>query len=718
MTELEKKIAAKIPGEDTGIEIKHSFCSICSPNFHCGMDAYVKDGKLLKIEGTPDHPMNQGLMCTKGANNRAYIYREDRIRTPLRRTGPRGSGEFEPISWEEAYKEISNRLLSIREQYGPESVIFYSGYEKWYRFMLQRFAYVFGSPNYGTESSTCFTASELAWRDITGRYARADMAHSRLFVAWASGSHYSRYLNARKLEALKRAGGKVIIVDPRYTPSAQRLADLYLRVKPGTDGLLASCIAGIIIRNGWHAQEYIDKYVHGFREYSNYVTSLDVEETSRITTVPVSDILKAAEMIGTTRPMCLETNPTSLIHQTNGYQTAKSVFALSVITGNYDTLGGNLPLQFTFCEQGSGFTTCEHEFEHERAPENVENCIGAEHFPLWSAFTRQMQAVDMPRSILEGNPNPIHGFVGFGLNYRMLPDSENFRKALESLDFLLVVDLFYNDTAKLADIVLPACSSFEREEMKVYPGGVAKYYTPVIDSLYESRSDAQILQDLAIWMDLDDDLLRGGYRRCVEHIFHGSGFNFDESASQPLPVHVPAANPFVPGQYVNNGCDTPTGKLELYSETVAAVNGRLGEERFSPVPKWYEPAVRPTEEHPYLLLTGVRIPNAIHSRLHKVPWARSLRPQPMADISLKDAERLGVQEGDPIRLHNEFGELTLAANPNGMIADGQVYIFHGYSEADAGQLIGPCANDPYSGFPGFKCGTCAISKVQEEKSAK
>lgn len=708
MTELEKKIAAKIPGEDTGIEIRKTFCSICSPAFHCGVDAYVKDETVIKVEGTKGHPMNDGLLCTKGCNNRAYIYREDRLQTPLKRVGNRGEGKFEPISWEQAYDIIAENLLSLREKYGANSVAFFGGYQKWYRWLLQRFAYVYGSVNYGTESSVCFTSSLMAWKTMTGMMARPDMKNSKLFLAWGSGNHHSRHLNARSMEALKARGGKLIVVDPRLTPMAMRTADLHLRVRPGTDGLLANCIAGIIIRNGWQAQDYIDKYVYGFDAYKSYVTSLDVEEVSRTTTVPVADIQRAAEMIGTIGPMSCECNPTSVIHQTNGYQTMRSVFALLAITGNYDVAGGNQPNPITFCDQGAGYLSYESEFENERTPAGFENRVGCGRFPVWGALIHQMQAVDLPRQINEGTPYPIRGLFALGLNRRIFPDSEGFRRALEKLDFFVDADLFMTDAAKYADIVLPVCSSFEREEIKVYPGGYAKYYKPVIQPLYDSRNDAQILQELAIRMDLDDELLKSGYRQCAEHIFRDTGFDFEELIASPLPVKAPGLKAYVPLEYLENGCQTPTGKLELYSTVVEKAGAEKGLE---PLPKWYEPAVNPDEEYPFLLLAGIRIPNAIHSHLHKVPWARSLRPFPMADISLEDAQELGLSKNDDICLYNQYGAIQVKANPTAMITKGQVSMYHGYSEADVNLLFDTGNTDPYSGFPGFKHGSCNIRKL-------
>ena len=123
--ELEK---AKIACDETGIQVKRTLCDICCPGMHCGVDAYVKDGRIIKLEGTKEHPRNRGKLCTKGSAGRQYLYREDRIKTPLRRVGERGEGRFEPVSWDEAYKIIADNLLKTKKEYGADSVAFFSGY--------------------------------------------------------------------------------------------------------------------------------------------------------------------------------------------------------------------------------------------------------------------------------------------------------------------------------------------------------------------------------------------------------------------------------------------------------------------------------------------------------------------------------------------------------------------------------------------------------------
>ena len=260
MTELERKIQAKIPGEDTGIAVKRSLCAICSPGHHCGVDCYVKDGKIIRVEGTPEHPYNHGKLCTKGSSLRNYVYREDRIKTPLRRVGRRGEGKFEPISWDEAYQIIAENLNRVKEQYSAHSVAFFSGYCKWYRPILHRLAHVFGSVNFGTDDSTCMTAKYLGDKVTAGCGAGPDMGRAHTFLGWNFDGYYSAHLSVAGVRKLKERGGKVIIIDIRDTPASKNLADIFLKINPGTDGALALGMAKLIIDNGWADMDYVEKY--------------------------------------------------------------------------------------------------------------------------------------------------------------------------------------------------------------------------------------------------------------------------------------------------------------------------------------------------------------------------------------------------------------------------------------------------------------------------
>ena len=710
MDNLEALMKAKIPCKETGIEIKHTLCCICSPSNHCGVNAYVKDGKLLKVEGTDDHPKNHGLLCTKGASNREFIYREDRILTPLRRVGERGEGKFEPISWDEAYKEIAEKLLGFREKYGADSVAFYGGYNKWYRPWLRRFAHSFGTMNYGTESSTCMTAKWIAWNLCAGRLASPDMANCDLFLGWAYNPYYSKYLNGKPADDAKKKGTKFIIVDPKITPAVEKLADLHLRPRVGTDGALALCMANVLIQNGWIDKEFIDKHVYGFEKYAEYVKGFNETNIEELTGVPFDQVMKACEMIHESKSMAINETSAPIPHHINGTNNYRSIISLSALTGNYDHKGGQRPIKHTYTHQVSGFSTREEIFGDETEPKEHKTCVGADKFPLWYHMEREMQVCDLGRQILEEKPYPIHALFAMGLNYRMIPGDLEFEKAMKKLDFFVDTDLFMTDSAKYADIVLPVCSSFERGQFMTYAKGYAWYTNQVIDRVGESRSDAEILCDLAKIMDVDDKL-KEGYEENIRWIIQDLDITVEQLRGSETPVHVPGAGQPPFGTYLSQGLDTPTGKFELSSKLLED-NPKWG---LDPLPVYVSPLGNADEkEYPFVLCSGGRKPNMLHSRLHKVPWLRSMTPDPTADVSLEDAKELGLTEGDTIELYTSENTITVKVNPTSRVCKGEIFMPHGYTEADVNSLIPYDFLDPYSGFPGYNSFRCGMRKKEAE----
>lgn len=707
MDRLEELTRAKIPCPETGIEVKHTVCAICSPAYNCGINAYVKDGKLLKVEGMDEHPRSRGGLCTKGLSNRGYVYREDRILTPLRRVGERGEGKFEPISWDQAYDEIAQKLLAIRAADGPDAVAFFGGYNKWYRPWLRRFAHSFGTYNYGTESSTCMTSGWMAWKVAAGQLARPDLAHCDLYLGWAFNPYYSGYLNAQAAERAKAAGTRFIVIDPKITPAVEKLADLHLRPYPGTDGALALCMGNVLIQKGWVDRDFIRDHVHGFEEYAAYAAGFNEGNVERLTGVPYSQVVKACEMIRDSKSMGVHENSAPIPHHKNGLQNYRAIMALLALTGNFDKKGGQLPTRHTFTHQISGFETREEEWMDATEPEHVRPAVGEERFPLWFHTEREMQVVDLARQITEGTPYPVKAVFGMGMNFRMLPEDGYLAKALEKLDFFVNADLFMTDTCKLADIVLPVCSSLERGELETYGGGYAWFTQPAIHRVGESKSDAEIIQDLAIRMDLGDAELAAGYESNVDYMLSGLGVTVDQLKGAGVPVKVPNFTPYIAGTKLAQGLSTPSGKLELYSELIAA----HPEWGLDPLPTYCDPLDdADPERYPYVLCSGGRLPHAIHSRLHKVGWLRSLQPEPTAQISVEDAEALGLKAGDDMELFTERGTIRVKAKPSRRVQKGVVFFYHGYSEADVNSLMSRDHVDPYSGFPAYNATRCGMRK--------
>lgn len=708
MTELERRIKAKIPGADTGIEVRHTMCDICSPGMHCGINAYIKDGKVIKIEGLDGHPSNDGRLCTKGMANREYIYREDRILHPLKRVGKRGEGKFEPITWEEAYGAIAEKLNACKEKYGAKSVAFYAGYSKWFRQMFRRFAYAFGSPNYGCESSSCYTAAFMAWKCAAGEQGNPDWENSDLFLGWAYNPFYSSYMEAKRAMELKEKGLKFLVVDVRKTPTTEKLADLVLQPKSGTDGALAHAIANVLIENGWIDRPYIDRYVYGFDEYAEYVKNFNASNIEEITGVPYEKVVAAAKMIHENPRMSCNESSAPLCHHKNGFQNYRAVMALLAITGNFDRTGGQILTPHSFMHVPCGFESKEHDYE--KRPADANEAVGAARFPLWNYLEKEMQSMDISRQILEGTPYPLRAVFALGMNARMFPDSGKMFRALEDLDFFVDVDLFMTDTAKWADIVLPACSSFERGEFKPYPGGTAWYTSPVIEPLGESKSDVQIITELARFMDLPDEELKKGYDHFIQkYILDDLHVTIEELKKADLPVRITEGVPHVEYGALEKGLATPTGKFELKS----AIIEQHPEWGLEALPTYTSSLnTSDSEKYPLVFTSGSRIPNACHSRLHKVPRNRSLRPEPMADMNPADCRRLGITKGDWIEISTEIGAICVKVNPTQTVPEGLVNMFHGYSEADAESIMDGDHLDPYSGFPSYRSVRCAVKKKE------
>lgn len=704
------------PWEESSVRICRSVCSICTPGHHCGVDCHVKDGKIIRIEGTADHPYNKGTLCAKGSALRNYIYSENRIRTPLRRTGRRGEGRFEPISWEEAYAIIAEKLNAVKAAYSPHSVFFFSGYTKWYLPVFRRFVNNFGSVNYATDGCACNVATVIANKATAGGGAAPDFSHASTFLGWGYEGYFSAHMSVKQVQALKDRGGKVIIIDPRYTPATKNLADLYLPIRPGTDGALALGMAKLIIDNGWADMDYIRRYTHGFAEYKALADRYPLEETARITGLDPEDILEAARIFATNGPACINFSASAIVHHINGFQAHRAILCLSALTGNYDRPGGNGPGAYQLQHRPTSFRTKEEDYVLFRRATDCPR-VGEERFPLWSRFSRDSQATDLLRQLEEETPYPIKAIFGMGLNAKMLPETDKLLKAIsEKLDFFVDVDLFMNETAKYADILLPACSCLERGELKNYPGDYLYYTQPVIPPLYDSRPDATILCELANVMKFDDRLLCDGYEASMDYILQGSGITVAELKAAGKPVKAPASRPIAPGRFLREGFPTPSGKFEFYSEAIAAIDSAYS---LDPLPVFtgcLEDQNDPetAAAYPLCLITGARIPTAIHSRMMQTPWLRQQRPEPACELHPEDAKALGLQDGDPVTLSSPTGAIHVRLKVTHSTLPGTVQMLHGYSEANVNLLIGRDHRDPYTGYPGFKAVRCRITKYQED----
>lgn len=700
-------MANKIPSE--GIQICKTTCDICSPQHHCGVNAYVKDGRLIKVEGCPEHPYSKGRLCTKGAAYKDYIYRDDRVLHPLRRVGPRGSGQFEEISWQEAIDTVAQRLNRIKREHGAHSVLFMNGYGKWQKTYLTRLAFSFGSPNLVGDGCTCQTATHLAWDANVGTLSWPDTDHADVLLGWGLNPYYSNSPNVPYFLQRKREGMKIVIIDVRTTPATENLADLFLQIHPGTDGALALGMANLILQNGWEDRAFLQEHTVGFAQWAEYVKQFDLKRVSQITGAPEELIFEATKLYATAKRAAISETAGTITQKYNGFQSYRAITCLNALTGNYDREGGCLPIFYTYNHRYAGYETHEAEFMWSRYPKGAPK-IGNERFPLWNTYN-EAQANELPAYLRGEREFRIHGIFGMGMNYRMFPQPEQLRQAIvRDTDFFALSELFLTDTAKLADIVLPACTSFEREEFRCYPNGYGYYSRPAVARVGESKSDLEILQLLAPKLDMDDELLqKHPYQDWVDAILQGTGWTTATLQEHDLPVKMKNYKKYIPGDYTAKGYDTPSGKFEIASGLV---------ERYCPdlpaIPTWETPDPYADARYPLHLISGVRFPTALNSRLNHVKMLRDFVPEPLLELHPDTARAYGIENGDRVRVENELGSVTLRAKCTAKVRPDDVYAFHSYSEADINDLYSNQNLDPYTGFPSFRLTHCRIVRVREE----
>ncbi len=696
---------------DKSIEIRPSLCDICTGT-HCGLNVYVQGEQVVKVEGMQGHPVNDGHLCTKGASNKEYLYRENRIKTPLRRTGPRGSGQFQEISWEEAYEEIAAKLHGFKEKYGPESVIWYAGYSKWFRPWLRRLTHSFGSLNYGDEGSTCHMATHMAWTCIAGQYFLPDLEHnSDLFIGWGYNGMVSEYACARHVMEFQKRGGRLITIDIRDTPTGQKMSDWHIRIRPGTDGALALGLANRLIEHQWYDRAFVERYVSGFEEFCRLAAEYDPEKVSGITGIPTDVIEALARTYAEAKTVSIYTPSASIAHHINGFNSLRAIMALQVITGNIDREGTQLPAWQNLLYCNTGFETKEADFINSLRPTAAREKIATGRFPVWDAYMEEFQLGGLPQQILTGKPYELKALMAFGMNHRIYAQPGKMMEALDKLEFITAVDIQMTELCEHADVVLPACTSLERSEIKGYLGGYLTCTQPAIQPLYQSKPDAQILCELSKHLGLNDPLMEQGYEATQKYILSPLSLTLEELKAAGRPVRVPEWEAYKPGRLLEKGFDTPSGKLELYSTTIQEIRGERKE--LDPLPVFREGAGKADRlRYPMTFISGARIFNAVHSRLHEgMPKLRSLRPFPTADVHPEDARSKGICEGDDLIIESPAGKIQVKAHLTKTGSPGEVYLFHGYREADANELIPADHVDPYTGFPGYNQFCCDIKKA-------
>ncbi|MBW1801966.1 MAG: molybdopterin-dependent oxidoreductase, partial [Deltaproteobacteria bacterium] len=454
-----------------------SACGLCSAG--CGVLITLQDGKPVGIKGDPDSPANRGGLCKIGFASLEYLNHPDRLRHPLKRSGGRGEGHWEPISWDEAFRLAGDGLNKIKQGYGPESVVMVHGSAKGAMDThLVRLANAFATPNVVCSDHVCHVPRMLASELTFGFMPGAEYAHPpACVIVWGANMAATRSNAFRDFKQAAKEGTKVISIDPLETGIAKR-ADFWLRLRPGTDLALALGMIHVIIKEKLYDENFVDEWTVGFDQLRDHVQAYPPDKVAEITWVPGDLIVEAARLYATNRPAHIEWG-NALDHQLNSFQAGRALSILMAITGNLGVPGGEIETL------GAGFRAADPnkassqigilgrwasdlELRDNLSPETRKKKADSGLLPDFRYATPQ----SVMKAILDDDPYPVRGmFVQASNPLSCWPNLTKTYQALQRLDFLVVSDMFMTPTSAMADIVFPAASYLEFDGVQLTPMG-------------------------------------------------------------------------------------------------------------------------------------------------------------------------------------------------------------------------------------------------------
>jgi thiosulfate reductase/polysulfide reductase chain A len=650
-----------------------SICEMCV--WRCGLLAKVKDSRVVKLEGNPDHPHSKGKLCPRGQAGLMNTYDPDRVLTPLVRVGNRGEGIFRKTSWDEALDIVAKKMLDIKQKYGPETMVFSSTHNL-SQPLFENFLQAYGSPNYGTQRSLCFNAMIVS-NLMTYGMEEPNRDYSQLKYIILTGRNLAEAISNSETGDLIHAvdrGVKMVYLDPRFTKTAAKATE-WLPVRPGTDLAFHLALLNVIIGEGLYNQNFVSQYTVGFDEVANTVGQYTPEWASGITEIPADTIRRIAREFAAAAPYALAHNGWRTSNFINSFQTERAITILNAIVGNW----GMTMLSASGENSGLGAPT-------QPAYPRV-SALRLDGVPWKYPFVPLKIGVfqEMRDAIVAQDPYAAHGWFISRQNPAMsIPDRKKTLKAFGMMDFIVTVDIIMNDTSWFSDVVLPEASYLERYDPLSVIGNRAFLRQPVIEPQGEGKSALWIYKQLGERLGISDFFQ---YKDEEDYItqqlaplnvtlkdIHIQGYvDLPETAEEASEI---GSTPAEGGDAANEALvwNTPSGKIELSSET-------LDKAGFAGVPKWEEPPAPKSGQ--FYLLTGkgarqTQFGTQNNQLLHKYEDVPGLW------MNTKTANSQGLKNGDMVEVTSEVGKIYVRLQATQAIRPDCVYMQPGYGHLSKG----------------------------------
>ncbi|AWB46309.1 oxidoreductase [Paenibacillus sp. CAA11] len=614
----------------------------------CGLLLHKEQGRIVKVTGNPEHPITRGAICNKVRNMTERVYHPERLLYPMKRVGAKGEGRFERISWEEAIDEIAGRYRQIIDEHGSESILPYSFYGNMGILsvdgMDRRFFNRLGSSRLG--QGICNAAGNTGWKytmGFGGGTSPESAIKAKLFIVWGGNIVSTNMHMLTMIEQARKDGAKLVVIDVHRNRTAQR-ADWFIPLHPGTDSALALGMMNVLFSRGWTDEAFLAEYTVGAEELREHVKAYPPERVSAITGVPAEDIVKLAELYATTSPAYIHIG-NGLQHHDNGGMTVRTIVCLPALTGQW------------LVEGGGAFKT--------NGPYGNMNADALERPELRSnPGARLVSMNQLGEALLELEPKIRSLFVYCSNPAVVAPDTTKVEQGLMREDLFTVVhDLFLTDTAKYADIVLPATSSFENTDLySSYWHHYVQLQEPVIPPQGESKSNVEMFKLLAQALGFEEDAFQDTEEDMIRQALDYEANPYLDGVS----LEALKAQRFVklnmePQRQYLRRLNTPSGKIELLSERMAAA-GLPALPTYVPLKEGYDGERRPGPLAKYPLMF-ISPPNHsfLNSTFSNVEKLTRVEKEPLLQIHPEDAVQRGIADSDPVTVFNDRGRYEVKA---------------------------------------------------------
>ncbi|RMF67392.1 MAG: aminotransferase class V-fold PLP-dependent enzyme [Calditrichaeota bacterium] len=709
-----------------------AICGICPAG--CWVEVGKQDGRLVDIRQDTTHPL--GMICRRGEHAPEIVYSEHRLKHPMKRVGPKGTRQFEPITWDEAYDLIVENLTKIKAESGPEAVAVYTGRGAFELSLCDMFQpkgvevssasnvlFPFGSPNTMGVGALCYVSFAMIAPHVTmGRMLVnmfTDMENAEVLVVWgANPATDSPPLDMYRLEAAARRGADVIVIDPRRTETATRTNAQWVPIRPGTDGALALSMIEVMLDEELYDENFAENWCHGFDELARYVQHFRPEVAEKITGVPAETIRDLARRICNATGAC-PVMYTGLEYSNSGIQAIRAVLTLFALAGQLDVPGGiglamrnsHFPINRS-CNQPNP---------------NLDLAVARDKVPIYSHYRGESHASGLVDAVLKGEPYRIRGLLIHGASIlTSWPQTALWRETLSKLDFVVCIDRQLTADAAYADVVLPATTMFEIDSYMVY-GPIFRLREKVIEPVGEARNDYLIMAELAnrlgyghLYPQSEEELIRFALR--------DSGYTLEDVKKAggwvKIPTPIMEYKKWEKGGLRADGkpgFETPTGKFEIWSTT-------LEEYGYEPLPKYTEPKEGPLSRpdlagsFPLVFNSGARPHTDFRSQHHGIKGLLKDNPEPTVEINLEDARDRGIKSGDLVEVRTPRGAVPFRARVTDAIVKGAIECNMGggagvgpkaWREWNVNELTDLDNYDEISGFPVYKALLAEVVKVEE-----